>query len=184
MKFKPFTDKYVDNFFRQSWHLFAPEPLTNNYTMFVQVKLRNNNTESEWYNITDPLVRANNDSVFTPYNRMLRVGLGYINSYNLGVTDVLTVKIMNKSLEKSDDTSRYDELAEITQSEVEKVLYRYASSYAKKIYDEKDIDKIRILINSTEAVPYSKRNDKEYQPEENFTTLEWKELNNNVVAFP
>lgn len=98
---KPLTDRYVSPVFYQNWHLFAPNPLTINQKLYVKIKYREQHSskevESEWLDVTSPMIEVNNETLFSPYNRIIRISMGYMNGLQIGSADDLTYKIIEKS---------------------------------------------------------------------------------------
>lgn len=190
VKFKRFTDTYVGTWFQQNWHLFAPDPLTNNYKLYVRVKYTSAASDNspvvttEWYDATAPMIAENNRSLFSPFNRMLRISMGEINTLQIGGNDDLTIKLIEKKLEKEKDKADLNQLFEQQTKSQKDSLYRLALAYSKKMFPDVSIQSVQIMTSVTEAVPYSKRNDNSFTPEEKFTEFEWRDDVGDVVQIP
>lgn len=182
------TDKYTGTLFVQNWHLFAPDPLTVNLKLYVRAKYDDptikKEVETEWHDITRHMIAVNDRSLFSPYNRMLRIAMGYINQLHIGGMDDLTYRIVQKKQKTIGDLSDYAQFAESTIETQEKALYRYSSSVLKKLYPNIQLKEVQYMTSSTEAIPFSKRNDVNYKSEEKLTISEWREITKDVVAFP
>lgn len=187
-RLQKYVNAYVSPFFTQNWHLFAPNPVTTNFRLFMQVKYREPGTseyiESSWMDVITPLLEQNEKSFFSPYNRMVRLGLGYVHSLQLGGFDELTYKVLEKAQEKEQLDPHIEKSLEEQAVLHEENLYRYVSALAKSTFPGKEISEIRIMTGRQEAVPYSKRNDMDYEVEEQYSIHEWRELVDDVLAFP
>ncbi|MGA6580824.1 DUF5819 family protein, partial [Providencia sp. NPDC089923] len=53
VKVKPFAESYGKPLFNQNWHLFAPTPIMTNNNIYMQVSLRDKQTE--WLDISTEL---------------------------------------------------------------------------------------------------------------------------------
>ncbi|MNP30074.1 hypothetical protein D3C76_1231320 [compost metagenome] len=188
VKLKSFSDAYVGSWFQQNWHLFAPDPLTNNYKLYVRIKYTEEATEQSlfkttgWYDATSPMIEENNKSLFSPFNKMLRISMGHINGLHIGGSDDLTLKVIEKKMEEEEldlNTLFKDQTSYQKES-----LYRLALAYSKKNFPNTHIQSVQIMTSTTEAVPYSKRNDKTFKQEEKFTVFEWKDDVKDVIQIP
>lgn len=188
VKLKPHTDAYVGTWFQQNWHLFAPEPLTINYKLYVRIKYTEVGSEhtkpitTGWYDATSPMIEENNRSLFSPFNRMLRISMGHINSLNIGGSDELTIKVIEKQIEKDQlDFNKF--IKDQTDSQKDS-LYRLALAYSKRNFPSANIQSLQVMTSSREAIPYSKRNDKNFKQVEQFIELEWRDNLKDVVQIP
>lgn len=187
-KLQPFLNTYVIPFFYQNWHLFAPDPITTNFRLFAQVRYieagEDEPVESPWIDVMTPLLEKNEETLFSPHNRMVRLGLGYVHALQLGGYDELTYKILKKASEKEELDAHIEESL-LQQAEFhEDNLYRYVSAFVKSAFPDKEIVEIRIMTGRQEAVPYSKRNDANYEVEEHYSIHEWRELVDDVLPLP
>lgn len=188
VKLQKYINAYVSPFFYQNWHLFAPNPVTTNFHLFMQVRYKepgvSESVESPWLDVITPFLEQNEKSLFSPYNRMVRLGLGFVHALQLGGFDELTYKVLEKAQEKEQlDPNIENRLEEQTKIH-EDNLYRYVSALAKSAFPDKEIVEIRIMTGRQEAIPYSKRNDPDYEVEVQYSIHEWRELVDDVVAFP
>jgi hypothetical protein len=187
-KLQPFINVYVKPFFYQNWHLFAPDPITTNFRLYVQVRYTEMGmtkpVESPWIDVMTPLLEKNEKTIFSPHNRMIRLGLGYVHALQLGGFDELTYKVLNKATKKEQLNTHIEESLQQQAEFQADNLYRYVSAFAKAAYPDKKILEIRIMTGRQEAVPYSKRNDDSYKVEEHYTIHEWRKLVEDVLPFP
>ncbi|MNW31643.1 hypothetical protein D3C74_85700 [compost metagenome] len=185
---KSVTDNYVGRFFQQNWHLFAPQPMTQNLKLYVRVKYTDIGSKeinvSEWYDVTEPMIRTNEETLFSPYNRIIRIGSGYIHQLYIGGKDELTYKLIEKNSDKEDAQNKIYSSLEEDSEHIENILYRYASAFAKKEFSEAEIREVQFMTSIADAVPYSKRNDSSFKPEETTVVFDWKGVVDDVVQLP
>ncbi|EPY08895.1 NADH dehydrogenase subunit 6 [Paenibacillus alvei TS-15] len=188
VKLQPYIMPYVNTLFQQSWHLFAPEPMTVNFKLYVRAEYKNktNNLveQSEWFDVSSSIISKNNMTIFSPYNRIGRIGTGYIHRLHIGGKDDLSVKIHQKKAEAKGDLTQLNKENEALIDEAKGALNRLASAYVKKALGNQDILKVQFMTSTIDTVPYSKRNEASYKPEENFIVFEWEKVSENVIAFP
>ncbi|MNE86033.1 hypothetical protein D3C80_1830920 [compost metagenome] len=96
----------------------------------------------------------------------------------------MTYKIINKSEQNKEDLSSVGLQNDITIERAEEALYRYASSYVKGIFPDKELLAVQFKLGLIDAKPYSNRYDKDYENTEIQTTYEWRDINNDVVPLP
>jgi len=138
--------------------------------------------ESEWFDVAAPMLDRNDQTLFSPYNRLVRVHTGYIHHLNLGGKDDLTYRLLSKTEERLGDLKREDVLKEdTTVNRAEEALYRYASSYAYSVFRTERPVMVQFKVGQIAAVPYSKRKDSNHQQIEQQTLYEWREITENVI---
>ncbi|MCP3774921.1 DUF5819 family protein [Paenibacillus sp. MZ04-78.2] len=194
MTIRPFLITYSSVFFAQNWHLFAPEPISRNSYVYMQVKKENeiDNNEERWIDITNPVIHKNNENPLTPYNRIVRIVEGMVTDYYGQHQDEYIFKYKTAlEKEKNADQIEQDEIAKIIKEEEksknkkgEERLYRYASSYAKAAYPNERIEAVRIRVMIYDTIPFSKRNEADIEPKKmDDVVLEWKKINDDVIKF-
>lgn len=65
----PLAHRYMETFFRQNWHLFSPDPLTESVHMWVKCSSREGET-TEWFDPVDGITRQLHSSPFSPYQKL------------------------------------------------------------------------------------------------------------------
>ncbi|WP_338532727.1 DUF5819 family protein [Paenibacillus peoriae] len=185
---KSVTDNYVGRFFQQNWHLFAPQPMTQNLKLYVRVKYKGEGSTktviSNWYDVTEPMIRTNETTVFSPYNRMLRIGSGYIHQLYIGGKDDLTYKLMEKISKKDNVAKEINAFLEKDSDQVEQIIYRYASAFAKREFLKHEITDVQFMTSISDAIPYSKRDDLHFKVKEDNVVYGWKGVVKDVVELP
>ena len=96
LKAKPITGWYTSKLFEQNWHLFAPDPISINSYIYMQID-NGNLKENEWIDISTPLIEQNHSKIFTPYNRVVRIVDGITAELNGNTQDDLIFKYLNKA---------------------------------------------------------------------------------------
>ncbi|WP_232306338.1 DUF5819 family protein [Bacillus toyonensis] len=191
----PITSKYLDKtWFAQNWHLFAPDPLTKNNYIYMQIKFDNEAEEGkEWIDISSPLIENNHKNVITPYNRIVRIVDGFHTEVAGQISDDLIVKYEEAIVKKedkdkdkntNDGKKMIDEQSKRIKEKGEKTIYRYASSYAKALYPNKNIDSIKVRVTSYNVIPFSQRGVKNPKPELMYDNdLGWRKIDKDVISF-
>ncbi|OYD06940.1 DUF5819 family protein [Paludifilum halophilum] len=71
-----FLHDYMDPWFTQNWKLFAPNPVSQHQSLWVKMKVENPQTggltETDWKDITQPLVLKHQESRISSEARVLR----------------------------------------------------------------------------------------------------------------
>lgn len=177
LPFNPITYKldkvvnsYIDPLFTQNWQLFAPDPLSNTFYVYVQVKDKQGE-ESKWIDISSPLYEANHKNRFSPVNIVTRLGTGaYLQAIHV---DPIVYKIEQKMGIKSDGNDLSNmELTNYQKDGFQK-LYNLGLYYAVNYFEKNSINMIRIRVETKHSIPFSKRNDKSYEQEKSYITHEW-----------
>lgn len=188
VSFKSATDGYVGRFFQQNWHLFAPEPMTQNLKLYVRVKYKERDSPktvmSNWYDVTGPMIKTNKATLFSPYNRMLRIGSGYIHQLYIGGKDDLTYKLMDKISEEEKASKEINVSLEKDSKQVEQIIYRYASAFAKREFSGVELTEVQFMTSVSDAIPYSKRGDSLFKVKETNIVYDWKGVVKDVVKLP
>ncbi|BFT75470.1 DUF5819 family protein [Paenibacillus sp. P36] len=187
-RYKIVTDSYTQLFFAQNWHLFAPDPISTNYYVYMDVRyygesLKKDEKEINWIDITTPMIDVNNKSFFTPYNRLLRINNGLVSQLQLNLVSDLTMKVVKKNLAENTEEKVNQSLME-SHENAKDGLYRYAYSYAKTLFPNQKIEAIKLLVCIKETIPFSKRNDTNFQKDENRIILDWRDNLEDVIALP
>lgn len=77
---QPFLDATIAKYFSQDWQLFSPEPLTENYALYVRPLTDSQATGVSkdglplggWFDITSPLLVRYQRNRFSAYDRLGR----------------------------------------------------------------------------------------------------------------
>nr|WP_258469497.1 DUF5819 family protein [Priestia megaterium] len=169
---------YMHPFFAQNWQLFAPNPLSRDTYVNVQVRDKYGE-ESNWIDISTPLYDANHKNRLSPINTLVRLGTGaYMQTVN---EDELMNKIeLKKSMENPDSESQNNNDKELTdyQKDGIQMLYNLGQHYSETYFKNQDIEELRIRVLRTEPIPFSKRNNQYYEREQTYITYDWKKYNN------
>ncbi|MBY8911472.1 hypothetical protein KY305_01700 [Bacillus sp. YC2] len=182
---KPISDRYTNTLFQQNWHLFAPDPITTNTHIYMKIDTGRPKTTDQWIDISTPLKEQNHTKIITPYNRIVRIIDGLSSEIFGNNQDDVIFQYVKKADEKNDKQMKTitEEIGK-SQKIGEENVYRYASSYAKSIYNPGTIKRIKVRIDIVKPIAFSDRNDKEKKEKlEQSTTFKWKEFNNQVVSF-
>lgn len=151
------VESYMNPIFEQNWHLFAPDPISNNTAVQVQYQEKNSKEKSEWLEVTQSMTRQMHKNYFSPYNRIGRIANAV--SENMLTVDSETIDLIEK-LEKegkNKELKKIDDLKEEKYNANLKMLNSYTSAYLKSVYPNKNIENIKIRILKKESVPFSKR---------------------------
>ncbi|MEJ7440287.1 MULTISPECIES: DUF5819 family protein [Staphylococcus] len=148
---------YMNPIFEQNWHLFAPDPISNNTAIQVQYQEKNSNKKSEWLEVTQTMTEQMHKNYFSPYNRIGRIANAV--SENMLTVDSETLDLIKKLKKegKSNELKKIDDLKEKKYNTNLKMLNSYTSAYLKSVYPNKDIKSIKIRILKKEGTPFSKR---------------------------
>lgn len=165
-KYNKQIESYMNPLFTQNWQLFAPNPLSQSVYVNVQIK-DIEGRESKWIDFTTPLLEANHKNRFSPVNTVVRLGQSaYLQSVHI---DPLTEKIATKNIE-------IEEISPILtdyQKDGMYILYKLGLHYAEQYFDPSDINEIKIRVIKEESIPFSQRNNPDYQNELKYSEHEW-----------
>lgn len=175
-KYNQAIHEYIEPLLTQKWELFAPDPISDNRTVFMQVKL-NNQEKSEWIDISSSLIELNQNNPLTPYNRLVRVPTtGAVEAFQ---QDKVVSQLMEKMEEDEDDDRQhmYESLEDLSDEQRQQgvdVLYRYAFSEAQRYYSADQIDEVQLRIIIEDNVPFSERERfDEFEVEQFYVDFEW-----------
>lgn len=169
------VNAYMEPFFSQNWKLFAPNPASNNNVFFARAKFADGSV-SEWMDLTSFMIEKNYQNRLSPYNRLVRIQRGAFNSLRSkdDVIVLLSKKIEEKKLEREPYRNILkNETQKKQREEAIQTLNRYAQSYLSTVFTDHAIEKTQILLQETEAVPYSKRGDDTYESESRKYRFDW-----------
>lgn len=171
-------DSYVQPFFSQNWHLFAPDPLSRDNEVHIRVRHEKDGQieVSDWINATKPFIENNKKNIISPTNRMARITTGLIVQMN--PDDEFYRRYKNTTDNKNKDTLGIVE--EIMNENEEKssrlgneILHRYACSIAGLYYEQEDLREVQVRLVFKDVVPYSERKNPKYTSESESITLGW-----------
>ena len=175
---------YMEPLFTQNWKLFAPNPLSNNYYVYIQVK-DPSGKKSKWIDISTPLYEANHTNRFSPVNKLVRIGTSaFMQSVH---SDELLDKIEQRKKELDHQQSKVEKNnvnKEIKhyQEDGKHQLYNFGYFYVEKQFKKQNIHKIRIRVLREEPIPFSKRNDKNYKIQKSYITYDWEPVQGGIVS--
>ncbi|MEC3884048.1 DUF5819 family protein [Halobacillus sp. HZG1] len=166
---------YMEPVFSQNWRLFAPNPASTNNKFLVRAEFKGGE-KTDWLDLTTFMIEKNQDNRFTPYNRLVRIQRGAFTS--LYQTDEVTLKISETIEEKNLDREDYEHMLENERTKKQDeyamdALNRYAQSYVRSVYPNRDIKKTQIIMQETKAKPFSEKDNKDYEREVNLHKFEW-----------
>lgn len=169
-KLNTYVTSYMEPVFAQNWKLFAPNPLSNNYYVNVQIKDKSGN-KSKWIDISTPLYEKNHTNRISPINKVVRLGTSaYMQSIQV---DELSEKIRQKEVEQGQDTNNEErDLTDYNKDGIQQ-LYNLGYYYAQKQFKESEIDEIRIRVLNEEAIPFSERNNEDFERKRTYVTYDW-----------
>ncbi len=186
-KYRNVVEAYVNPFFTQNWHLFAPDPVSHTKTIYIQARVKGPDgklVESDWVDITTPLITANWEERLSPVNRVMRFGVGAF-SQAFHQDDVI-----NMFEEKKKQANKQDlklpkediELLDEYRKQGVALLYRYGFSYVPKYFAGRDVESIRLRVTIKASKPFSQRHNQNYQNEQQYVEFDWKEYEPVVPA--
>ena len=159
-KHKKDINEYMQPLFVQNWHLFAPDPVSHNESIQIKVGIKDE-IQSDWIDITTPLIDEMHKNYFSPLNRMARISTGVISEVTGEEELVLDYrKKLEESNDKKEVVKELDKQREEKFKQSEIILYRYGSSYAKYLFPNEAIEDIEIRILRQGNTPFSKRKDR------------------------
>lgn len=187
-KYNKQISSYIDPVFTQNWRLFAPEPVTRNNKFFVKAEIITNNgiRTTEWIDIVDYMIKKNQDNRFTPYNHLLRIPRSAF-ALRQEQDDTLQ-EVIKKVNEGKLNKDKYKHLIDNDRNkETEKLsnvlLNRFAEAQLKKAYGSERIIKFKVLLVESEPVPFSKKNQSNFDKKKHYVELDWAKPQNDLSIF-
>lgn len=172
-KYRVPIEQYVNPLLTQHWNLFAPDPVEETQNILVQYRTSTNET-SDWYNISKPLLEANQSNIISPYNKTARIPSSlYFSIFN---KNTLVSKMEdNTSEEEFDKAIDMDKIKESRSKQVD-LLYRFANSNIPLITNtDEEVEEVKVKIMNVNAIPFSERNNTDYEPTIEEIEFEWRE---------
>ncbi|MEI1420639.1 DUF5819 family protein [Bacillus cabrialesii] len=164
---------YMHPFFAQNWQLFAPNPLSRDTYVNIQVRDKNGK-ESEWIDISTPLYDANHKNRLSPVNTLVRLGTGaYMQTVN--ENELMNKIELKKSMKNRNSESQKNKAKELTDHQKDgiQMLYNLGQHYAKIYFKNQDIEELRVRVLRIEPIPFSKRNNQDYERKQTYITYDW-----------
>lgn len=181
INFLPLLNRTIGTYFNQNWKLFAPDPVTQNYTLLVQPRLNKKESidSTMWYNVSDPFWDKFHKNRFTAYDRLARSQTNAIRRVLSGGNNlVLIFRACNKG--DSIACKIYDESLILARQKAEVQLISIASAFVKDLAIKNNYNFIALRVRITSYSPWSKRNER--KPSFIDIDLGVFLLNNNVEA--
>ncbi|WP_409509552.1 DUF5819 family protein [Bacillus spizizenii] len=167
---------YMHPFFAQNWQLFAPNPLSRDTYVNVQVRDKNGE-ESNWIDISTPLYDVNHKNRLSPINTLVRLGTGaYMQTVN--ENELMNKIELKKSMENPGSASQNNKELTDHQKDGVQMLYNLGQHYAESYFKNKDIEELRVRVLRKEPIPFSKRNNQDYEREQTYITYDWEKYYN------
>ncbi|PSL41264.1 hypothetical protein B0H94_12010 [Salsuginibacillus halophilus] len=167
--------QYMEPVFNQTWELFAPDPVADNRIIYMQIK-KANGEKSDWYDITSPMIEQNHSNLISPHNRLVRIPTSSVIS--LFQEDATSSLIKDNLTDDEEDHLILEENLEnhldLHQERAKHKMYRYAFSEAGRLHEENNIAEVQLRLEITEVVPFSERNNEDYESESHYIELPWK----------
>jgi hypothetical protein len=177
LKHQEFLNNYKNPFFYQSWNLFAPDPVTRTDRIAIKVKTKDGE-DSDWFDISQPLLDRNADNSISPFNRAVRVPLGLVQ--NLYEEDEIIALYKEKKDAESPEDNDLVEFNDSNEEERSKkeleLLYRFSFSMAQLAENPNNIAQVKIRLVQDHPVPFSKRNDKFFKKESIYVEFGWQDF--------
>ena len=162
---QPFLDSTIGTYFSQNWQLFSPEPLTENYALYVRpltdseaaANSKNGLPPDGWFDITSPLLVRYQQNRFSAYDRLARPHInGILNWLSGGVR--LAPWQQSCDMGDSKACTFYNNQLKLTRAEVGKVLARAASAFCKDMTQScRGATYIALRAHEELPVPWSQR---------------------------
>lgn len=161
----PFLDTIIGKYFSQNWQLFSPEPLTENYALYVRpltdpqvaASSKNGLPRDGWFDITSPLLVRYQQNRLSAYDRLARPHInGILNWLSGGVS----LAPWQQSCEMGDSKACtfYNNQLKLTRAEEGKVLARAASVFCKDMAQScRGAAYIALRAHEELPVPWSQR---------------------------
>lgn len=167
---------YMHPFFAQNWQLFAPNPLSRDTYIYVQVRDKGGK-ETNWIDISTPLYDANHKNRLSPINTLVRLGTGaYMQTVN--ENELMNKIELKKSMENPSSENKNNKELTDHQKDGIQMLYNLGQYYADSYFQNIDIKELRVRVLRTEPIPFSKRNNQDYEREQTYITYNWKKYYN------
>lgn len=151
-------DETIGAYLSQDWQLFAPNPLSTNYSLLVCPDESGTSAPSdckEWYDITEPLWRCSHRYFFSAFGRLARVQGGPLLEYIAGDSTLEPYAQACRETHLPSDCATYHRLLDKSRAEALTMLCRIASSFCNGVAERSRSFALRILV--VKAVPWSER---------------------------
>ncbi|EKS8367497.1 MULTISPECIES: DUF5819 family protein [Bacillus] len=176
-------NSYTTPLFTQNWHLFSPNPLTENIIVHMQVKVKDSPTPSDWLDITTPLLQKNYQNYFSPINRVARIPFtaasemrNPLRESELNFLTSLDREHMSK--EQQALLQQIEKKKVKNEESMKAILYRFAFASAEQYFSSQKVDSLRLRIVTVKPLPLSDGLKKEKHPEKKRTyqEFEWRKF--------
>lgn len=170
-KYRIAIEEYVNPLLTQNWNLFAPDPVEETQNILIQYRTSTNDT-SDWYNISAPFIDSNQSNIISPYNKAARIPSGlYFGIFK--ENELISQMEKNTSEEEFDQAINMSKIEKSRLKQVD-LLYRFANSAIPLITSE-EVKEVKVKIMNVKAVPFSERNNPDYEQKIEDLEFEWRE---------
>jgi hypothetical protein len=162
---QPLLNATIGTYYSQNWQLFSPEPLTENYALYVRPLTDSQAAASSkdglpldgWFDITSPLLVRYQQNRFSAYDRLARPHInGILNWLSGGVS----LAPWQQSCEMGDSKACtfYNNQLKLTRVEAGKILAKAASAFCKDMAQScRGATHVALRAHEELPVPWSQR---------------------------
>jgi hypothetical protein len=160
-----FLDATVGTYYSQNWQLFSPEPLTENYALYVRPLTdaqaagiaRDGLPQYGWFDITSPLLARFQQNRFSAYDRLTRPQINAILKWLSGGANLASWQ-QSCQMGDSKACAFYSEQLKLIRSEEGKVMARAASAFCNdRARSCQGATQVALRAHEEMGVPWSQR---------------------------
>lgn len=169
---------YMQPFFIQNWHLFAPDPVKDTRVLMVSCRLRQPDgtlTETPWADISTPFRQARYLNRFTPADRLDRPQSSAVHTI-FNRDETLTTLQAHRTEEASDYNEMVDELSKADERQREDgrlLLTRIGSAHCDRLYGVGTSEAVRVRIAVLRFPRFSERHKPDSEGDLSYILLDW-----------
>ena len=193
LRFARLISGYMNPFFQQNWHLFAPDPITDTRLLMVSCRLHEpdgSTTETGWTDITTPYWESHLENRLGPATRLGRSVTGAARMiYTVDPTSLQMAKKLDQHRVRAEAGGGSPETAEAEvvdtlRSEVKKeqdagfqlgksVLERAGSAHCDSLYGPNRTDAVRMRLAVLKFPRFSRRDLPDSKGELTYYDFDW-----------
>ncbi|MFT3767504.1 MAG: DUF5819 family protein [Minicystis sp.] len=188
LRFARVINAYMNPFFQQNWHLFAPDPINDTRTLMLSCRVRQpdgGTVETPWTDITIPYWEAHLGNHFGPATRIARSVTGPARLVYSGDPTTLQIKKKVEQHKKNgpaDDS--LDEMADSLDDAVKKeqeenfklgadVLSRAGSAHCDSLYGRGRTEAVRVRMAVLKFPRFSRRDLPDEKGDMTYYDFDW-----------
>lgn len=179
LRVMPSVSSYINPFFSQDWHLFAPDPVRDSQVIVVNCRViqpDGSTVEMGWSDISTPFREATYRNRFSSADYITKLHSAITHAYLTPGSELLHTFVEKRTDEESDYNKLVDYMSEDRTADLDravKYLNRIASAHCDRLYAVGQTKEVRVRIVGLAYPRFSERFKADEDGDYSFYDLAW-----------